>query len=65
MPEQPPSERRAQTRALKQGMMQELLTGKTRLVSRGDADNTVYTVRFARSKYSRSFTMFSSFRNFA
>jgi len=31
--------RRGKTRALKQGMMQELLTGRTRLVSRGDAEN--------------------------
>ncbi len=31
--------RRDKTRALKQAMMQELLTGRTRLVSRGDAKN--------------------------
>jgi type I restriction enzyme S subunit len=30
--------RREKTRALKEGMMQELLTGRTRLVSRGDAE---------------------------
>lgn len=30
-------QRRDKTRALKQGMMQELLTGRTRLVSPGDA----------------------------
>lgn len=27
------------TRAIKQGMMQELLTGRTRLIARGDAEN--------------------------
>jgi type I restriction enzyme S subunit len=27
------------TRAIKQGMMQELLTGKIRLIARGDAEN--------------------------
>jgi type I restriction enzyme S subunit len=31
--------RRDKTRALKQGMMQELLTGRTRLVARGDAES--------------------------
>ena len=36
MPEQPSSECRTQTRALKHEMMQDLLTGKTRLVSRGE-----------------------------
>ena len=49
MPEQPRSERKTQnrfialftdkTRALKQAMMQELLTGRTRLVSREAAKN--------------------------
>ena len=37
--EQPRSERKTQTRALKQAMMQELLTGRTRLVSREAAKN--------------------------
>ena len=32
-------QRREKTRALKQAMMQELLTGRTRLVARGDAEN--------------------------
>ena len=32
-------QRREKTRALKQAMMQELLTGKTRLVARGGAEN--------------------------
>ena len=31
--------RRDKTRALKQAMMQELLTGRTRLISRGDAEH--------------------------
>jgi type I restriction enzyme S subunit len=31
-------QRREKTRALKQAMMQELLTGKTRLISRGVAE---------------------------
>ena len=39
MPEQPRSERRTQTRTVKHEMMQELQTGNTRLVSRGDAEN--------------------------
>lgn len=33
-------QRREKTRALKQAMMQELLTGRTRLVSRGGAEIT-------------------------
>ena len=32
-------QRRTKTRALKQAMMQELLTGRTRLIARGDAEN--------------------------
>ena len=32
-------QRRDKTRALKQGMMQELLTGRTRLVARGGAEH--------------------------
>ena len=35
--------RRDKTRAIKQAMMQELLTGRTRVVSRGDAKNAVET----------------------
>ena len=33
------TQRRDKTRALKQAMMQELLTGRTRLVAHGDAEN--------------------------
>ena len=32
-------QRRTKTRALKQAMMQELLTGRIRLIARGDAEN--------------------------
>jgi hypothetical protein len=32
-------QRREKTRALKQAIMQELLTGRTRLVARGDAEH--------------------------
>ena len=37
-------QRRDKTRALKQAMMQELLTGKTRLVSQGDSDARTATL---------------------
>ena len=36
-------QRREKTRALKQAMMQELLTGRTRLVARGDAEPRRWT----------------------
>ena len=38
-------QRRDKTRALKQGMMQELLTGRTRLVRLDDNNKKVYSLK--------------------